>query len=336
MLYSLIAVFILTWGLVRFIYRYQHTKNILVTPNHRSSHEIPTPTGGGIAFAFSSLIMFVGLKYFDLIPLNNFLMLFIPGLVIATVGFVDDINPISAVFRLMLHFAIVLFIVSCLNGDIFFEFNLFGLFNKWIKYFFIIFYLCWLLNLYNFMDGIDGLAASQAIFVCSAAGIMYWLNNDLVLLSAPLTLVAAVSSFLIWNIPPAKIFMGDAGSGFLGISLGTLSLQAATIKSEYFVSWLILLAVFIIDATVTLIRRLIQGEQIFEAHRSHAYQHAAIFFKGHLPVTLSVAFMNIIWLLPIAILVGLNKIPAFLGLIVAYIPLIILAIYFKAGQKLKF
>ncbi|MCF8976462.1 glycosyl transferase, partial [Pseudomonas edaphica] len=136
-----------------------------------------------------------------------------------------------------------------------------------------------------------------------------------------------------WNFPKARIFMGDAGSGFLGITLGVLSLQAAWVSPQLLWSWLILLGVFITDATWTLLRRLLRGDKVYEAHRSHAYQFASRQFGKHAPVTLVVAAINIGWLLPMALLVGNGTVDGFLGLLVAYLPLIALAVKFRAGEK---
>jgi Fuc2NAc and GlcNAc transferase len=146
-----------------------------------------------------------------------------------------------------------------------------------------------------------------------------------------LILIMSVSGFLYWNFPPAKIFMGDAGSGFLGIVLGLLSLQAAWVSSQLFWCWLILLGVFVVDATFTLIRRLLRGEKVYEAHRSHAYQFASRRVGGHLPVTLAVALLNLCWLLPVALGVLLFDLDGFLALLVAYLPLVGLAVAYHAG-----
>ncbi|MNJ60286.1 putative undecaprenyl-phosphate N-acetylglucosaminyl 1-phosphate transferase [compost metagenome] len=148
----------------------------------------------------------------------------------------------------------------------------------------------------------------------------------------PLLLALAVVGFLIWNFPPARIFMGDAGSGFLGIVLGIFSLQAAWINSNLFFAWLILLGVFIVDATVTLFRRLLRGEKVYEAHRSHAYQFASRKYGRHLPVTLAVLVINLVWLIPLAVAVALEALAPWLGLVISYTPLIYLAFSFKAGQ----
>jgi len=145
-------------------------------------------------------------------------------------------------------------------------------------------------------------------------------------------LAAAVLGFLLWNFPPARIFMGDAGSGFLGIVLGVLSLQAAWTNPLLLWAWLILLGVFIVDATLTLLRRLLRGEKVYEAHRSHAYQYASRRFGRHLPVTMAVAALNLVWLLPLAMLVAVGWLDGLLGVLVAYAPLVVLAWRFDAGR----
>ena len=126
--------------------------------------------------------------------------------------------------------------------------------------------------------------------------------------------------------------MGDAGSGFLGIVLGVLSLQAGWIAPELFWGWVILLGVFVVDATWTLLRRLLRGERVYEAHRSHAYQYASREFGRHLPVTLAVGAINLAWLLPIAAWVGLGGLDGLLGVAIAYAPLVGLALRFRAGE----
>ena len=205
----------------------------------------------------------------------------------------------------------------------------------WIGQFIGLFYLVWLLNLYNFMDGIDGLAGIEAISVSLGGAVLLFLKHQAIT-NEGLTLIllaVTVLGFLCWNFPPAKIFMGDAGSGFLGIILGLLSLQGAWIAPQFFWSWLILLGVFIVDATWTLGRRFIQGEKVYEAHRSHAYQYAARYYGSHQKVSLMVALINVIWLLPWALVVGLADLNAYVGLIVAYTPLLVLVIYFDAGKR---
>jgi Fuc2NAc and GlcNAc transferase len=126
--------------------------------------------------------------------------------------------------------------------------------------------------------------------------------------------------------------MGDAGSGFLGILLALLSLYFGWLHSDLFLSWIILLGVFISDATLTLVRRLLRGERIYEAHRSHAYQYASLRFGSHVPVTFGVALINVFWLLPVASFVVLGVLDGFWGVIVAYVPLVCFWLKFSAEK----
>ena len=136
--------------------------------------------------------------------------------------------------------------------------------------------------------------------------------------------------FLIWNFPPARIFMGDAGSGFLGLILGLISLYMTWLEPQLFLAWLILLGVFLVDASITLLRRFMRGEKVYQAHRSHAYQHASRQYGKHLPVTLAVAAINLFWLTPLAVWVALDG-SACLALPLAYVPLVCLALKYRAG-----
>ncbi|MNS88475.1 putative undecaprenyl-phosphate N-acetylglucosaminyl 1-phosphate transferase [compost metagenome] len=254
------------------------------------------------------------------------------GVIVAVIGFMDDHGHIAARWRLLGHFSAAIWALAWAGG--FPPVFIFGM-NidlHWFGHFLGAVYLVWILNLYNFMDGIDGIASIEALCVCLGACLLYWISGAPTLIWGPLILSMAVLGFLYWNFPPARIFMGDAGSGFLGIALGVLSLQAASESSELFWAWLILLGVFIVDATFTLLRRLIRGDKVYEAHRSHAYQFASRQFGKHLPVTLAVGAINLLWLLPIAFCVTYWGIDGALGLAVAYIPLIALAVKFHAGQ----
>ena len=208
---------------------------------------------------------------------------------------------------------------------------------SWLGQGLAVLYLVWLLNLYNFMDGIDGIAGIEAITVCGGGVLLGWLffgadwSAYLSLGQPALLLAAATAGFLLWNFPRAKIFMGDAGSGFVGLLLGLLSLHAGWLAPELFWGWGILLGVFVVDATLTLLRRLLRRERVYEAHRSHAYQHAARHHGSHIPISLTVAAINLLWLLPLATLVVLGHLNGLAGILLAWTPLVILALYYQAG-----
>lgn len=321
-------------ALTGFLRRYALAKNLIDIPNERSSHSVPTPRGGGVAIVTSFLAALPLLNGFDLLSTSVLLGLWGAGCAVAVTGFLDDHGHIAARWRLLVHFGSAAWGLYWLGG--FPPLTLFGyaLDLGWLGYVCAAVYVVWLLNLYNFMDGIDGLAGIEAITVCCCGALMGWLvTPDSTAWMLPVLLATAVWGFLVWNFPPARIFMGDAGSGFLGIVLALLSLQAAWAAPRLLWVWLILLGVFIVDATVTLCRRVLRGEKFYEAHCSHAYQYASRVLESHRTVTLAIAAINIFWLLPVAALVALEKLDGIAGLIAAYLPLSVLAYRYKAGDR---
>lgn len=312
--------------------RYALVRSVLDIPNDRSSHKVPTPRGGGVAIVLSFLAAIVVLALVGRMPWPVFWALSGAGGMVALIGFLDDHGHIPARWRLLAHFCASGWALFFLGG--FPPLELSGLILNlgWLGHALAAIGLVWLLNLYNFMDGIDGIAGIEAITVCLGGIVLYRLGTpggtEWIL---PLLLLMAVAGFLYWNFPPARIFMGDAGSGFLGLVLGILAIQAATISSKMFFGWNILLGVFIIDATVTLVRRVLRGERFYEAHRSHAYQYASRKHGAHRPVTLAVGMINLLWLLPMAVVVTLGLLDGIVGLLIAYVPLLLVALCYKAG-----
>lgn len=325
----LLAAFIAAFALTGLIRRYALHSNVLDVPNARSSHSLPTPRGGGMAIVAVFLAGTGALLALGMLDKEHSLALFGAGAWVALIGFIDDHRHIPAGWRLLAHFIGAAWGLYWLGGFppvLGQGFNL-GWFGQVIG----LLYLVWLLNLYNFMDGIDGIAGVEAITAGFGGAALFALSGGDGLWLEAAMLAAAATGFLIWNFPPAKIFMGDGGSGFLGIVLGLMSLQAAWLNPNLFWSWLCLLGVFVVDATLTLWRRFRRGEKLHEAHRSHAYQFAARRFRSHKTVTLFVAAVNLFWLLPLAVSIGLGLLSAPLGLVLAYLPLLLTAIRFNAG-----
>ncbi|MGX0891685.1 Fuc2NAc and GlcNAc transferase [Pseudomonas sp. ADAK2 TE3594] len=318
----------LTFGLRR----YAIARKLIDVPNSRSSHVIPTPRGGGVAIVFSFLLANVVLLAVGMISLPFFMAFFFPGILVATLGFVDDHGHVSARWRLLGHFAAALGVLFCFGGSPSISIAGFVISSWYVCGFLAVFYLVWMINLYNFMDGIDGLASVEALTVTLSAAFLYWLVGRDNLIWAPLVMAASVSGFLFFNFPPARIFMGDAGSGFIGLMLGVLSVSGAMADPQFLWGWMILLGVFIVDATYTLGGRLLRGEKVYEAHRSHAYQSASRAHGSHLIVTMTVGLINLCWLLPIAALVVCMKLDGGLGLLIAYLPLLVLAHRYRAGM----
>jgi Fuc2NAc and GlcNAc transferase len=329
----LILTALLSFALTQILRRYALSRSMVDIPNSRSSHLIPTPRGGGIAFVVSFLGILCLLTLTDIVPWNLCLALLGAGGGIAFLGFLDDRGHVAARLRLTTHFAAAVWVLYWLNGmpsPVFFGWTMAW---GWAGTAFGLLYLVWTLNLYNFMDGIDGIAGMEALFISTGGALLYLFSGHPSHAILPLFLGASVLGFLFWNYPPAKIFMGDAGSGFLGIILGILALHAAWTDFHLFWGWLILFGIFIVDATLTLLRRLLYRKKIHRPHRSHAYQYAARHFGGHRPVLLAVAGINLFWLFPMAILAGAQVLEGIFAVGIAYAPLILLAWHFKAGAE---
>ena len=328
----LVLVFISTFSLASFMPRYPLSRSLRDIPNARSSHSVPTPRGGGLAVVLVFLAISPVIGYQGWLSWPLVIGLAGSGAWIAIIGFLDDHGHVAARWRLLAHFLgagwFLVWLPALPSLAIFgTTFDL-----GFIGYVLAAVMLVWVLNLFNFMDGIDGIASVEAITVCVGGALLYALIGVPALAATPLLLAASVAGFLVWNFPPAKIFMGDAGSGFLGIALGGLTLQAAWAAPQLLWAWLILLGVFVLDATFTLLRRLLRGDKVFEAHRSHAYQYASREYGAHLPVTLAVLAINVLWLLPWACLVALGYIDGLLALLIASLPLALLAVRFRSGQ----
>ncbi len=298
-------------------------------PNERSSHDTPVPRGGGVAVALVFLCFLPLLQRQAHTAGPLFLALYGAGTLIALVGFLDDRGHIPARKRLIAHFAAAAWIL----------YHLFpalgaGAAGDWLLAGGFALCLVWLLNLYNFMDGIDAITGSETLSVCLAAAFLSWrLLPDDPSWTVLLLLASCVAGFLVWNLPPARLFMGDAGSAFLGIALGALAVHAFRQAPPLFHAWLVLLGVYIVDASVTLARRILAGEKFYQAHRTHAYQHAAIRYGSHGRISLAIALINLLWLFPLAAAVALEWIHAALGIAIGYLPLVVLAFHFKAGVR---
>jgi len=328
-----VVVLLITWWLTGHMRRYALAQRLLDVPNARSSHSVATPRGGGAAIVIGTLIAFLIAGQLSLISWPIVIGVTSSGLLVAGIGFMDDRRHVARRWRLLAHFAAATWVLWLLGGLP--PLPALGTASNlgWIGHILAALYLVWLINLTNFMDGIDGIAATETITVCAGAVCIYALTagtDDLWF--APAVLAAACLGFLPWNWPPAKIFMGDAGSGFLGLMLGGLSLQAAWTAPTLLWCWVILFGVFVVDATTTLVYRAIRGARLYDAHRTHAYQQAAQYWEAHTPVTWGVAAINVLWLLPCAILVAKGVIGGPSGVFVAYVPLVILALRLGAGR----
>lgn len=321
-----------SWLLTRLVRHYAVSRHMVDVPTGRSSHTIPTPRGGGVAIAVTFTVAMLAFLARGAIPAKFAIALIGSGVVAASLGFIDDRGfVLSARVRLVGHFFAATWLLAWTGGVPPFSVRGWSIDLGLAGTVLVAVYLVWLLNLYNFMDGIDGIAGLEAITVALSGALVWWLATGNDHWVAPVVFAACVAGFLVLNFPPASIFMGDSGSCFIGMMLGGFSVWAGHEAYPLFWAWAILLGCFAVDATTTLLRRLVRGAKFDEAHRSHAYQYASRRHGGHRPVTLAYAAITLLWLLPMACLVALRHLDGVVGLLLAYAPLILMAYRYKAG-----
>jgi len=245
----------------------------LAQTNVRSSHKIPTPQGGGIAVIASTIVVAV-LAAILLPPLNVDLVrlgpLFAVTAILAAVGTSDDVRPMEALPRLLFQTGAVSILIFTLPSDL----RVLPTIPWWFERALLIIGSVWFVNLVNFMDGIDWMTVAEVVPVTAALavfGLMGALPHDATVVS--LALCGAMIGFVPFNRPVARLFLGDVGSLPIGLLLGWLLLSLAA--QEHLIAALLLPLYYLADATITVLRRLMQGEPVMQAHRSHFYQQAS-------------------------------------------------------------
>jgi Fuc2NAc and GlcNAc transferase len=301
-IFSFGCLFIISLLLTMAMRRYALHKKILDIPNHRSSHQLPTPRGGGMAIVLSFTLAVLYLGSIETIPMHLVIALTGGGLAVAAIGYMDDLYHAPTLWRMLGHVCVALWAVFWLQGFPHLDLGTWQFALPHVGILIAVIGIVWCINLYNFMDGIDGLAGSEGLFVALASGLVLWFSGQTHLALMLLLLAAAIAGFTTLNWPPAKIFLGDAGSGFLGYVFSVSALYTANTRTLSLIFWLIILAVFICDATFTLIYRVWQRKKWYAAHREHAYQHLIAYGASHQQVTLSIGVLNIFLVLPVAFL----------------------------------
>lgn len=362
---SIVIPIVLTVSLLvtYFVLRIAPKLGLICQPSHRSSHSRPMPHGGGLGFVLPFLLAVSVMLYQGHLPQSLWVLVGCGGL-IAGVGFWDDVTHLAIRWRLLVQFLCVSIGVWLLGGFLDIQAGNQAIYVGMIGFAVSVLLLMWWLNLFNFMDGIDGLAASEAIFIALGAILILWFggwisSHDTSLPAATLELLlvilaTSVLGFLLFNWPPARIFMGDVGSTFLGYTLGILALISVAQGILSIWVWFILSGVFWVDATLTLVRRMLAGERWYEAHKSHAYQHAVAMLHNadaqsknsriawllggdrehpHKRASVAIIAINIVWLLPLACLTVVLPKLAIVILVIAWAPLAWLAYGLGAGKS---
>ncbi len=281
-LIALLGAALLSWLLTGAVRRYALRSRLLDVPNERSLHRTPTPRGGGLAIALVTLAGLIAAGLLSRIPPDVACPLVGGGVLVAAVGWLDDRYGVRARIRATVHLAAACWAAGWIWGEL-----TPGAVAGVVC-------IIWAINLYNFMDGIDGLAGAEASSVGIIAGALLMLGGRADLALVALLVAAAATGFLGWNWPPARIFMGDVGSGFLGFTFGALSLIAGRSDALPLALCLLLAGVFAFDATMTLLRRMARGERWLQAHRSHGYQRLVQAGHTHAQVTGGVLVVNLV------------------------------------------
>ena len=281
---------------------------ILSHPNERSSHAVPTPHGGGIALVFVLLPAWAVIALG--VPGQTFIIWLVLGaaLLLAGVSWADDLTGISRSIRFAAHIAAVSLVLSALPGDAFlFQ----GMLPLALDRFAAGILWVWFINLFNFMDGIDGIAGAEVAAIGFGLFLITFIAGGEVQSLFGLTLAATALGFLWWNWHPAQVFLGDVGSVPLGYLLGWLLLEAAF--KGFWAPALILPLYYLADATITLLRRLLAGERIWQAHSQHFYQRAVRRGLNHATVVRIILLANSVLIVLALLAAGGAETAALLG-----------------------
>lgn len=271
-LYSPLTAALVAFFLTRFLLSNKTASKVQDVPNERSLHSTPVPRIGGAGLMAGLLcgwvLMFKALVWWVVLPL----------LILFAVSLLDDMRSLPVKQRLLAHLIAAAILVG--GAGIFAQQGV-------VIAVVVLLFTVWMTNLYNFMDGSDGLAGGMALFGFGMYGIAAWLAHNTPLSLLNFCIAAAAASFLYYNFHPAKIFMGDSGSiplGFLAAALGLLGWQQGS-----WAVWfpLLVFSPFIVDSSVTLLKRALRGAKVSEAHREHYYQRLVQLGWGHRNVALA-------------------------------------------------
>ena len=301
--------FILTYFIRQFALKYK----LIDVPNERSSHNVPTPKGGGVAIVISWFLGITVLFFMGYVEDSLYFAL-LSGIILSVVSLIDDFINVKPFIRLIFQFITVIIAFYFLNGLRPFIIPELSLNNLYVLYPLVILGMVWFINLFNFMDGVDGFASTEAILISL---VIFILSGNII----NLVLIGCIAGFLFWNWPKAKIFMGDVGSTQLGFILVILGVYFHNKLEFSILNWIMLSSPFWFDATFTLYRRWRNKEKLSQAHRKHAYQRIVQAGFSHQKVNFYLIGINIT--LFVIILVyrefGFMKVPLFiLSLLIYY------------------
>lgn len=303
------AALVLAYAGVGGLRRWAETRQVLDIPNERSSHTHPTPRGGGLVIVILSTVGLILAWFLNPAISPVALVAYLVGAwLIAGVSWLDDLRSLPNRVRFAVHSLGAILALLALGYWRVVSLPLIGPLDLGVLGLFITFiWIVGLTNAYNFMDGIDGIASGQAVVAGLGWALLGWNDNQPLVAVLGLLLATASLGFLGHNWPPARIFMGDVGSAFLGFTFAVLPVLAAQHNPRLALAGVLLVWPFVFDAAFTFLRRLRHRENVFAAHRSHLYQRLISAGYSHrfvssLYITLATigAFLAVSWTLEIA------------------------------------
>lgn len=273
---------VLSAALTRILLSSRLENALMDHPNERSLHDIPKPRVGGVGICSAFLTAFVLVPLLGFEPPALFAFLVVGTLVVLVISFIDDVKSLSAFFRIPFHFLAAVLLVSA--GISLQSISIGGInfsVPPLVSFVISVLYVVWMINLYNFMDGMDGFAGGMTFIGFGVLGFLSLYSGSTIIAFSCFSISGAALGFLVFNFPPAKVFMGDVGSSTLGCLAAGLSLWADREQAVPLWISVLIFSPFIVDATVTLVRRIFNRKRIWKAHREHYYQKLVCLGWGH-------------------------------------------------------
>lgn len=292
-----LLLIVLTYLLVNQYQRYAIKKAILDHPNQRSSHKVATPRGGGLVIALLWLFLGCAGFYFYDVLFEDWLVFFVPGVLIFLIGYLDDRYQVRNLWRFLTQIvaSVIAIVLFHYHPKLTIAYNVQITSIVWVYGSLFLAFL-WSTNLFNFLDGLDGYASTEAIFIFTLTGFIAYHSFavDVEIAYLAWMVSALCIGFLLLNWPPAKIFMGDVASGFLGFLFVIFAYYLSAKAQVSILLFVYMYSLFWFDATITLIRRICHGDKWYESHNLHAYQRLHQAGYSHLQVLMCNITLNII------------------------------------------
>lgn len=323
---------------INFLFSYKYLKYASINgpysiPNYRSLHKAKIAEGGGIGIGISFLFSFLIEATIYQLSFENSKIFFLGGIISLIFGFIDERKNIKAKYQIIFNLITAFLIIFSVK---IFQINLLSeasFIVRFIFVFILIFFIIWFFNAGNFIDGTDGMASTASIFISLTMGLYLRVNNQTEIANILFLLLGANLSFLIFNFPPAKMFMGDTGSRFNSFIIVAASVLSIKQDFNMIFYWSIASGYYLVDTSLTTFIRFLTIPKFWQGHRSHAYQNLARIWDDHRKLLFLIIAINFLWISPLLFILHNNISLKWIIVFIAYLPLIIFT--YKYGPKFE-